>query len=144
MTVLSLTWESPYLGKTVFILRRGPDLYNGDLCGRKYTICSEMGSCRVIIIVQDWYKEIPINFILLWTSMRTHTITYSIIMSKFEYMQALTTPKTQLPWATRNCMGATQFQSKVAQGTSIKLQKCKLFSFFIFFLVWYMTKTTYV
>ena len=24
-TVLSLTWESPYLGKTVFILRRGPD-----------------------------------------------------------------------------------------------------------------------
>ena len=25
-TVLSLTWESPYLGKTVFILRRGPDL----------------------------------------------------------------------------------------------------------------------
>ena len=23
-TVLSLTWESPYLGKTVFILRRGP------------------------------------------------------------------------------------------------------------------------
>ena len=27
-TVLSLTWESPYLGKTVFILRRGP----GVLC----------------------------------------------------------------------------------------------------------------
>ena len=26
-TVLSLTWESPYLGKTVFILRRGPDCY---------------------------------------------------------------------------------------------------------------------
>ena len=25
-TVLSLTWESPYLGKTVFILRRGPGL----------------------------------------------------------------------------------------------------------------------
>ena len=24
-TVLSLTWESPYLGKAVFILRRGPD-----------------------------------------------------------------------------------------------------------------------
>ena len=24
-TVLSLTWESPYLGKTIFILRRGPD-----------------------------------------------------------------------------------------------------------------------
>ena len=24
LTVLSLTWESPYLGKTVFILRRGP------------------------------------------------------------------------------------------------------------------------
>ena len=24
-TVLSLAWESPYLGKTVFILRRGPD-----------------------------------------------------------------------------------------------------------------------
>ena len=23
-TVLSLTWESPYMGKTVFILRRGP------------------------------------------------------------------------------------------------------------------------
>ena len=23
-TILSLTWESPYLGKTVFILRRGP------------------------------------------------------------------------------------------------------------------------
>ena len=26
-TVLSLTWESPYLGKTVFILRRGPGRY---------------------------------------------------------------------------------------------------------------------
>ena len=26
-TVLSLTWESPYLGKTVFILRRGPDSF---------------------------------------------------------------------------------------------------------------------
>ena len=26
-TVLSLTWESPYLGKTVFILRRGPGSY---------------------------------------------------------------------------------------------------------------------
>ena len=26
-TVLSLTWESPYLGKTVFILRRGPDAH---------------------------------------------------------------------------------------------------------------------
>ena len=25
MTVLSLTWESPYLGKMVFILRWGPD-----------------------------------------------------------------------------------------------------------------------
>ena len=24
-TILSLTWESPYLGKTVFILRQGPD-----------------------------------------------------------------------------------------------------------------------
>ena len=24
VTVLSLTWESPYLGKTIFILRRGP------------------------------------------------------------------------------------------------------------------------
>ena len=24
-TVLSLTWEFPYLGKTVFILRRGPE-----------------------------------------------------------------------------------------------------------------------
>ena len=23
-TILSLTWQSPYLGKTVFILRRGP------------------------------------------------------------------------------------------------------------------------
>ena len=23
-TVLSLTWESPYLGKTVFVLKRGP------------------------------------------------------------------------------------------------------------------------
>ena len=27
-TVLSLTWESPYLEKTVFILRRGPDGWN--------------------------------------------------------------------------------------------------------------------
>ena len=27
-TVLSLTWESPYLGKTVFILRRGPGVEN--------------------------------------------------------------------------------------------------------------------
>ena len=26
-TVLSLTWESPYLGKTVFILRRGPESF---------------------------------------------------------------------------------------------------------------------
>ena len=27
-TVLSLTWKSPYVNKTVFILRRGPDPYN--------------------------------------------------------------------------------------------------------------------
>ena len=27
-TVLSLTWESPYLGKTVFIFRRGPGVLN--------------------------------------------------------------------------------------------------------------------
>ena len=27
MTVSSLTWESPYLGKTVFILRWGPEPY---------------------------------------------------------------------------------------------------------------------
>ena len=27
-TVLSLTWESPYLRKTVFILRRGPEIWN--------------------------------------------------------------------------------------------------------------------
>ena len=26
-TVLSLTWESPYIEKTVFILRRGPVVY---------------------------------------------------------------------------------------------------------------------
>ena len=25
MAVLSLTWKSPYVDKTVFILRRGPD-----------------------------------------------------------------------------------------------------------------------
>ena len=29
LTVLSLTWESPYLGKMVFILRRGPDAEMG-------------------------------------------------------------------------------------------------------------------
>ena len=29
-TVLSLTWESPLLGKTVFTLRRGPGIYNLD------------------------------------------------------------------------------------------------------------------
>ena len=27
MTILSLTWESPYLGKTVFILRQGPGVF---------------------------------------------------------------------------------------------------------------------
>ena len=34
-TVFSLTWESPYLGKTVFILRQGPaywNIYNDILC----------------------------------------------------------------------------------------------------------------
>ena len=30
-TVLSLIWESPYLGKTVFMLRRGPGLVCADL-----------------------------------------------------------------------------------------------------------------
>ena len=30
-TVLSLTWESPYLGKKVFILRRGPGPWNVDI-----------------------------------------------------------------------------------------------------------------
>ena len=28
MAVLSLTWKSPYVDKTVFILRRGPDISN--------------------------------------------------------------------------------------------------------------------
>ena len=34
LTVLSLTWESPYLGKTVFILRQGPggNLWPLDTC----------------------------------------------------------------------------------------------------------------
>ena len=31
-TVLSLAWESPYLGKTVFVLRRGPALVQQDRC----------------------------------------------------------------------------------------------------------------
>ena len=31
-TVLSLTWESPYLGKTVFILNQGPGTHR-HLCG---------------------------------------------------------------------------------------------------------------
>ena len=30
-TVLSLTWESPYMGKTVFILRRGPEWWCYDI-----------------------------------------------------------------------------------------------------------------
>ena len=33
-TVLSLTWESPYLGKTVFILRWGPGFFFPSLFGK--------------------------------------------------------------------------------------------------------------
>ena len=28
MAILSLTWKSPYVDKTVFILRRGPEHFN--------------------------------------------------------------------------------------------------------------------
>ena len=53
-TVLSITWESPYLGKTVFILRRGPGLWYGywsdigklkrqnGLCGPHWSNVAEM------------------------------------------------------------------------------------------------------
>ena len=33
-TILSLTWESPYLEKTVFILRRGPGSYGYEIMAR--------------------------------------------------------------------------------------------------------------
>ena len=41
-TVLSLTWESPYLGKTVFVLRRGPvpAVYE---TGTRVTVVREIG-----------------------------------------------------------------------------------------------------
>ena len=40
-TVLSLTWESPYLGKTVFILRRGPEV-----CGFPIFCLPHLGAHR--------------------------------------------------------------------------------------------------
>ena len=51
-TVLSLTWESPYLGKTVFILRRGPDAcisYTGnDMIGDEMVTQDAMISATVV------------------------------------------------------------------------------------------------
>ena len=47
-TVLSLTWESPYLEKTVFILRRGPDPQGLELRWLKFLLID------VKIIPQTW------------------------------------------------------------------------------------------
>ena len=50
-TVLSLTWESPYLGKTVFILRRGPGQWVNSLTlgMRQWTMSSlvQIMGCRL-------------------------------------------------------------------------------------------------
>ena len=49
-TVLSLTWESPYMGKTVFILRRCPGWYHGVRKSTSHTTVDFIVSVIIIII----------------------------------------------------------------------------------------------
>ena len=48
-TVLSLTWESPYLGKTVFILRRGPDTV-----GCNYLPMPLIATCGITLLYHSY------------------------------------------------------------------------------------------
>ena len=65
MTILSLTWESPYLGKTVFVLRQGPG----------YPISGDNALCRYVCQGTHVYMH--------WLS---HYISFMIIIrSKSSY-----------------------------------------------------------
>ena len=57
MTVLYLTWESPYLGKTVFILRRGPGSTPN---GKLITDFSLFKSC-CLAHIKDYNSYVMLN-----------------------------------------------------------------------------------
>ena len=77
-TVLSLTWESPYLGKTVFILRRDPGLeLNND--GNQNPDVSFMSSCEWLTSKRTRNRQ-GIDWNLFRESLET--CYFSILLSK--------------------------------------------------------------
>ena len=88
-TVLSLTWKSPYLGETVFILRRGPDVPSQGV-GHVFTCHHSQYTCdpsHVIEIMENqtkfvnWHAmamETPVKkWPLLAEAKMTHLVVYT-------------------------------------------------------------------
>ena len=63
-TVLSLTWESPYLGKTVFILRQGPDSILNLIC----LILELRKDMYKIVFPPDWVSSHNVTTMILFAS----------------------------------------------------------------------------
>ena len=62
-TVSSLAWESPYLGKTVFILRQGPDHGIQWPCSAKFSVFH--GTLKISMIGFDQAWVIP-SYLQVW------------------------------------------------------------------------------
>ena len=74
-TVLSLTWESPYLGKTVFILRRDPGNYAPvSVSGSYYIVTSVMisGECIKSTKLHPSLTELDCSVSKISTYISTH------------------------------------------------------------------------
>ena len=78
LLILSLTWESPYLGKTVFILRRGPggrfknayELLNLRALKISMLYKSHIFQCMSMIFCVE-FQRVPLKF---HTKYHTHTL----------------------------------------------------------------------
>ena len=69
-TVLFLTWEYPYLGKTGFILRQGPDRLNVTLSlrgSRGCILCRHMGLHTIYFILDSLRRP---NYIYIFETKR--------------------------------------------------------------------------
>ena len=62
MAVLSLTWKSPYVDKTVFILRRGPaTVLNRQWCNELTAYLSQNHTLQVASEEMQWRKSYSTN-----------------------------------------------------------------------------------
>ena len=120
-TVLSLTWESPYLGKTVFILRRGPG--SRPVCNGTCTWSVKALSDFLRHMVVRWLMTIPCNVTGIicathYESYKSQIVTGTIWPSStnifvwarnilfFCFVWARAIPSLLMPW----CLGSLSHQ----------------------------------